>query len=166
MYNSWCTVTHQCTMISHSRLQLQWSAFHYTVYWLMDDGLTWTIPKFILDTKMSVCHQTKKITFFQQKMFSGKKSYPLIFPILGGRDSSRALQSSPFQISGGRRRRRRKSSCLILGASNSSFYFLHPIFADSLPYMCCQLLDSVFGHQLVVSIHDYLLLLVVPAYNA
>ena len=30
-----------------------------------------------------------------------KKSYPLSFPILGGRDLTRALQSNPFQISGG-----------------------------------------------------------------
>ena len=30
-----------------------------------------------------------------------KKCYPLSFPILGGRDSTRALQCSPFQISGG-----------------------------------------------------------------
>ena len=30
-----------------------------------------------------------------------KKCYPLSFPILGGRDWNRALQSSPFQISGG-----------------------------------------------------------------
>ena len=38
----------------------------------MDDGRTWTghgrtIPKSILDTKMSVRRHTKKITFFQQK---------------------------------------------------------------------------------------------------
>ena len=35
----------------------------------------------------------KKI-FFQKKK---KKCYPLSFPILGGRDSTRALQSSPLQ---------------------------------------------------------------------
>ena len=32
--------------------------------------------------------------FFAEKK---KKCYPLSFPILGGRDSTRALQSSPFQ---------------------------------------------------------------------
>ena len=48
-------------------------------------------------------------------------------------------------------------------ASDSSFKFLQPICADSLPYMCHQFVASVFGHQLVVSIHDYLLLLVVTS---
>ena len=46
-------------------------------------------------------------------------------------------------------------------ASNSSFNFLHPICEDSLPYMCHQFVASVFGHQHFVSIHDYLLFLVV-----
>ena len=32
-----------------------------------------------------------------QKISKKKKCYPLSFPILGGRDSTRALQSSPFQ---------------------------------------------------------------------
>ena len=52
-----------------------------------------------------------KITFFQKKFkFKKKKTYPkkkkkkndypLSFPILGGRHSTRALQPSPFQISG------------------------------------------------------------------
>ena len=38
------------------------------------------------------------IFFFSPKE---KKCYPLSFPILGGRDSTRALQSSPFQNPGG-----------------------------------------------------------------
>ena len=76
--------------------------------------------------------KSQKIVFFQTIFFFDfflflpkKKCYPLSFPILGGSDLTRALQSSPFQISGGggyperdgggrRRRRRRKSSCLIL----------------------------------------------------
>jgi hypothetical protein len=37
--------------------------------------------------------------FFAKK--KKEKCYPLSFPILGGRDSTRALQSSLFQISGG-----------------------------------------------------------------
>ena len=41
--------------------------------------------------------------------------------------------------------------------------FLHPICADSLPYRYSQFVASVFGHQLDVSIYDYLLLLVVTS---
>ena len=33
----------------------------------------------------------------ERKKFCRKKCYPFSFPILGGRDSTRALQSSPFQ---------------------------------------------------------------------
>ena len=49
-----------------------------------------------------------------------KKCYPLSFPKLGERNSTRALQSSPFHISGGsperdkRTDKGRKPSCLIL----------------------------------------------------
>ena len=47
----------------------------------------------------------KSLIFTKKKLKKNndlqKKSYPLSFPILGGRDSTRALQSSPFQISGG-----------------------------------------------------------------
>ena len=60
--------------------------------------------------------KSQKITFFQTKKIEEKnlmkKSYSLSFSILGGRYSTIALQSSPFQISGryyepdGRRRRR------------------------------------------------------------
>ena len=39
-----------------------------------------------------------KITLKQK--ISGKKSYPRSFPILGGHNLNRALQSSQFQISG------------------------------------------------------------------
>ena len=42
----------------------------------------------------------KKTFLKKRKFFAEKKYYPLSFPILGGRDSTRALQSSPFQISG------------------------------------------------------------------
>ena len=43
---------------------------------------------------------SKKKIFLKKKFFRRKKKnicYPLSFPILGGRDSTRALQSSPFQ---------------------------------------------------------------------
>ena len=43
--------------------------------------------------------KSQKITFFE------KKCYPLSFPILGGRDSTRALQSTPFQNPGAVSRR-------------------------------------------------------------
>ena len=57
--------------------------------------------------------------FEEKKMLPKKRDYPFSFPILGGRVSTRALQSSPFQISeGGSPERdggvRRKSSCLML----------------------------------------------------
>ena len=35
--------------------------------------------------------------FFLEVYFFAEKSYPLSYPILGGRDSTRALQSSLFQ---------------------------------------------------------------------
>ena len=46
---------------------------------------------------------SKKKKFLKKKILSKKKKkcYPLSFPILGGRDSTRALQSSPFQNPGG-----------------------------------------------------------------
>ena len=78
----------------------------------MDDGRTWkghgrTIPKSILDTKVSVRRHTKKIIFFskknkilKQKKILQKKNV-IQYPILGGRDSTRALQSSFFQNPGG-----------------------------------------------------------------
>ena len=61
----------------------------------------------------------------EEKIRRRKKCYPLSFPILGGRDLTRALQSSPFQnpgggplsvTDGGQRTKDegRKSSCLIL----------------------------------------------------
>ena len=52
---------------------------------------------------------------------------------------------------------------LTIMRNSSSLNFFHPICADYLPYMCRQFVASVFGHQLVVSIHDYLLLLVVTS---
>ena len=69
----------------------------------------------------------KKFCQKKKKKKKRKKCYPLSFPILGGRDSTRALQSTPFQNPGGvpwawhtkdegRRTKdegRRKSSCLI-----------------------------------------------------
>ena len=42
-----------------------------------------------------------EITFFWGGGKCKKKSYPLSFPILRERDSTRALQSSPFQNQGG-----------------------------------------------------------------
>ena len=41
----------------------------------------------------------ENICFAEKK--KKKKCYPLSFPILGGRDSTRALQSTPFQNRGG-----------------------------------------------------------------
>ena len=38
---------------------------------------------------------------FSLKFFSSKKSFSISFLILGGRDFTRALHSSPFQIAGG-----------------------------------------------------------------
>ena len=42
----------------------------------------------------------KKIKILRRRKKNCRKQfYPLSFPILGGRDSTRAFQSSPFQIS-------------------------------------------------------------------
>ena len=65
------------------------------------------------------------LIFFSSPKKIRKKCYPLSFPILGGRDSTRALQSTPFQntggvvwawrrTNGGQTEDRRKSLCLIL----------------------------------------------------
>ena len=73
--------------------------------------------------------------FFSKEEEEEKKCrqicYPLSLPILGGCDSSRALQSSPFQNPGGSPERygvqtneRRKSSCLIL---DTDFFLLQTI---------------------------------------
>ena len=77
--------------------------------------------------------KSQKITFFQKKKNCWKKKkkspkkkekkcYPLSFPILGWRNSTRALQSSTFQNPGGgplsmTNKGRRKSLCLILDSS-------------------------------------------------
>ena len=77
--------------------------------------------------------KSQKFTFFQtKKMYKKKmpkkkkKCYPLSFPKFGGRDSTRVLQSIPFQNPGGYPERdgrrtkdgrtdgQRKSLCLIL----------------------------------------------------
>ena len=50
-------------------------------------------PKILKDLKNSFFQQQTKIGFF----LPTKKCYPLIFPILGGCDSIKALQSNPFQ---------------------------------------------------------------------
>ena len=47
--------------------------------------------------KISKIHFFSQKKFFWKKFPQKKKGYPLSFPILGGRDSTRALQSSPFQ---------------------------------------------------------------------
>ena len=68
--------------------------------------------------------KSQKIPFFnkknvREKKIAEKNCYSLSFPVLGGRDSTRALQSSPFQNPGGspepdgRTDGQRKSSCLI-----------------------------------------------------
>ena len=43
----------------------------------------------------------QKCENFKNIFFCNKKFYPLSFLLLGGRDSTRALQSSPFQNPGG-----------------------------------------------------------------
>ena len=62
-----------------------------------------------------------KINNNKKKIFSKKKCYTLSFPILGGRNSTRALQSTPFKNPGGvpwawrsPKDKGRKSLCLIL----------------------------------------------------
>ena len=45
--------------------------------------------------------KSKKSQKFEFFFWPKKKCYPLSFPILGGRDSTRALQSSPFKNPGG-----------------------------------------------------------------
>ena len=47
--------------------------------------------------------------------------------------------------------------------SKSGFNFLHPVCADSWPYMCRQFVASVYGQPLVVSIHDNFLSLVLTS---
>ena len=54
--------------------------------------------------KIQKSRKISKIHFFfkyfflvKKKKNLKKKGYPLSFPILGGRDSTRAFQSSPFQ---------------------------------------------------------------------
>ena len=64
--------------------------------------------------------------FWKNHFFCQKKSYPFSFPILGG-NSTKALQSSPFQISGGqygrdgggRTNERTKSLCLMQNNTRS-----------------------------------------------
>ena len=73
----------------------------------------WAIGK-IPQLKIS-CYSQKKLRKKRRK-----KCYPLSFPILGGRDSTRALQSIPFQNPGGGSRLLtnqgpdRSGGCLIL----------------------------------------------------
>ena len=43
----------------------------------------------------------KHFLHFFFHFYAGKKCYPLSFLIIGGRDWTKALQSTPFQISGG-----------------------------------------------------------------
>ena len=49
----------------------------------------------IRNTKISKNHLKKKLK--RGKCLQKKKCFPLSFPILGGRHSTRALKSSPFQ---------------------------------------------------------------------
>ena len=48
--------------------------------------------------KNTLTKNEEKINFAEKNKI---KCYPLSFPILGGHESTRALQSSPFLISGG-----------------------------------------------------------------
>ena len=52
-------------------------------------------------SKISKNHFFQKEKIEEEKKCQKTKCFPLSFPILGGHDSTRALQSSPFQNPGG-----------------------------------------------------------------
>ena len=58
-------------------------------------------PVCFRNMKISKTLQNSLFLFIFLFFFAEKKCYPLSFPILGERDSTRALQSSPFEISEG-----------------------------------------------------------------
>ena len=60
-------------------------------------------------------------------------------------------------------RSRPVSGLYLLVCLKVGFNFLHPVFADSLPYMYRQFVVSVSGQPLVVSIHDNCLSLVLTS---
>ena len=95
-------------------------------------GVSWwsILVIFFFETMYILQHFFLQKTIFLKNFFlifffsEEKKCYTLSFPILGGRNSTRALQSSTFQNPGGvpwclRRRTDggRKSLCLILDSS-------------------------------------------------
>ena len=51
--------------------------------------------------KKSLKITLEKKNYEEEKIALKKQCYPLSFPILGGSDSTRALQSTPFQNQGG-----------------------------------------------------------------
>ena len=103
--------------------------------------------------------------FIYQARQSLDSLYPLSFPILGGRDSIRALQSSPFQNPGGvvqawRRtnkrtnERRRKSSCLILDVCSQCHQSSSAAFSEWLPkqwWVMTKYKKKTFSHTKVFS---------------
>ena len=93
------------------------------------------LPSNWLATSSSSDSSSSKIRITETKL--PKKCFPLIFSILGHK-STRALQSSPFQISGGGplslKDKRKKSSCLIYDAYVSFFLFWVEILPNSTKY--------------------------------
>ena len=102
---------------------MQLRAVYYTVKCIslhsaLADGRRSNMEKM---EKMEKLKKKKKLPKKRRR----KKCYPLSFPILGGRNSTRALQSSSFQNPGSyperevrRTNKRRKSSCLILNKAD------------------------------------------------
>ena len=92
-----------------------------------------------------------------------KKCCPLSLPIIGGRDSTRALQSSPFQISGGvpwasqMKDKRRTKEILVsnLGLQRDRIIclWLLPTQAISYPKQICSFFK--YGHDLVHSLLSF-----------
>ena len=54
-------------------------------------------PKILKNLKNSLVFKKKMLKAKKNCQKRRKKCYPLSFPILGGSDSARALQPSPFQ---------------------------------------------------------------------
>ena len=119
------SVLHQCQMNSQSRLQLQLRSD-------MDNPQVYIRHKDVRPSSHQKNNFFSKKKIEEKKICWKKKCYPLSFPILGGRDSTRALQSTPFQNPGGvvrawrtkKNEERRKSLCLILIHIRNFFLFI------------------------------------------
>ena len=77
------------------------------------------IPFFFLNITSKITFYQKNLFFFKTVFFAGKKCPSLSFPILGLRDSTRAIQFTPFQNPGGYCQRDRQSQEILL--SNIGF---------------------------------------------